>query len=222
MAQRFDLPGIALLAGIVGLFMILCGSGDEETISSFPMSLTLLGVELSMILLFVLNETMWAKDPLIPFHLIKANGTGLICLAQCFIQFSLFGVWKIQPVLLSVVAEANDPVQSCSRTSLNSLWESKTSPMPEPVPTCWQVPWDGQWAQWSAEVSSEGEFSRCSTWMFWGTWRLTYIPFNAEPENIKLLESRPPVSLCWAIFWPCYDGQMAQAHGKWSTFFLLP
>lgn len=92
MAQRFDLPGVALLAGIVGLFMILCGSGDEETISSFPMSLTLLGVELSMILLFVLNETMWAKDPLIPFHLIKANGTGLICLAQCFIQFSLFGV----------------------------------------------------------------------------------------------------------------------------------
>lgn len=66
------------------------------------MLLTLLGVELSMMILFVLNETMWAKDPLIPFRLIKANGAGFICLAQCCTNFLFWGYEKSNMCSLQV------------------------------------------------------------------------------------------------------------------------
>lgn len=60
------------------------------------MTIILLVVELLSLGLFIVNETFWTKDPLIPLSLMKTNGIGLVYMTQILLCLSFFGVSYIQ------------------------------------------------------------------------------------------------------------------------------
>lgn len=51
-----------------------------------------LGAFLTCSVAFYLNETRWARNPMIPFYLLKTNKLGLVYGAQIFIGLGQLGV----------------------------------------------------------------------------------------------------------------------------------
>lgn len=88
---QLDCAGIGLLGTTIFAFIILCQSIEEENLGP-SMTWVVLAVLLASGLLLVLQETLRAKDPIIPFSVIGSNGIGIICFVQMLLMGSMFGV----------------------------------------------------------------------------------------------------------------------------------
>lgn len=73
------------------MFILICRVVAEGAYSA-RLVYVLLAIKSVFLILFLLNEGLWAKDPLVPFELVKSNGIGIACIVQVLNLSALYCV----------------------------------------------------------------------------------------------------------------------------------
>lgn len=92
-SNSFDIVGLTLLTIVITCLLSVVQLTEAQDLKNKSIILIVcLGAFLTCSVAFYLNETRWARNPMIPFYLLKTNKLGLVYGAQIFIGLGQLGV----------------------------------------------------------------------------------------------------------------------------------
>ncbi|BGP42556.1 hypothetical protein JCM10450v2_006660 [Rhodotorula kratochvilovae] len=95
---RVDWLGCGSLFVGMGAFLALLGAKNSEGLPwSHPLIISTLVISPTFLVLFLVNEAFWAKEPILPFRILKQRTPFFIMLVTVFVAVCNFGVMYTLP-----------------------------------------------------------------------------------------------------------------------------